>query len=256
MPTFPNHPAKHDGSPLVTPERFLTDLLGDPERVVPEAIIMGYNPRLPTLLEERGFHRHTGYRTTWRALWRHPEIPVGVVEGFGVGAPAAAIVLEEVATLGARRVVSLGMAGALSHEVDFGDVVLCTRAIRDEGVSHHYRPAARFAYPSATLTQRLRATLATQPLPFVDGPTWTLDAIYRETLEEATAYRDEGVVTVDMEAAALFVVAESRGVDAAAIFSVSDHLLAGPEWSLAPDRGVLAGGLARLVDTALRALSD
>jgi purine-nucleoside phosphorylase len=84
--------------------------------------------------------------------------------------------------------------------------------------------------------------------------TWTLDAIYRETLEEALAYREEGVVTVEMEAAALFTIAEVRGVEIASLFTVSDHLLAASEWSSAPNKQLLTDGLARILDVSLEVL--
>jgi uridine phosphorylase len=180
---------------------------------------------------------------------------VGVVEGFGFGAPGAAIVIEELATLGVRRFINLGLAGALPNEIGFGDVVLCTGAIRDEGVSHHYVPAARYAYPHAGLTDELRQALLSGGVPFSEGLTWTLDAVYRETVEEALAYREEGVATVEMEAAALFTIAQVRGVEIASIFTVSDHLLAATEWRPAHDKEVLTKGLARILDVSLEVLS-
>jgi len=180
---------------------------------------------------------------------------VGVVEGFGIGAPGAAIVIEELATLGVRRFINVGLAGALPAEVGFGDVVLCAGAIRDEGVSHHYLPSARYAYPSVDLTNELRRALVVGNVPFSEGLTWTLDAVYRETVEEARAFRDEGVVTVEMEAAALFAIAQVRGVEVAAIFTVSDHLLAASEWRPAHDKGALTKGLALILDVSLKVLS-
>jgi purine-nucleoside phosphorylase len=86
------------------------------------------------------------------------------------------------------------------------------------------------------------------------GPSWTIDAIFRETIAEATAYRDEGILTVEMEAAALFAVGEVLGVEVAAIFTISDHLLAHDEWRLAPGRKRNEGGLGRLVDAAIEVL--
>jgi uridine phosphorylase len=180
---------------------------------------------------------------------------VGVVEGFGFGAPNAAIVIEELTALGVRRFINVGLAGALPTEVDFGDVVLCTGAIRDEGVSHHYVPAARYAYPSTGLTDELRQALLRKGDPFTEGMTWTLDAVYRETVEEALSYREEGVVTVEMEAAALFTIAEVLGVEIASLFTVSDHLLAESEWRPAPNKQLLTDGLARILDVALEVLS-
>jgi uridine phosphorylase len=243
---------------LIRPEVVVARLLGDPERVVPECVILGYSTRLRPLLLERGFTLVSGYSAPWQSVWLQegPDASkVGVVEGFGFGAPGAAIVLEELATLGVRRFITLGFAGALPSDVDFGDVVLCTGAIRDEGVSHHYAPPARWAFPGVSLTQEVRATLTSAGVPFVEGPTWTVDAIYRETVEEAQLYRDEGVITVEMEAAALFTIAAIRDVEIAGLFTVSDHLLGSPEWRAAPDKAVLAAGLTHILDVALRVLS-
>lgn len=255
--TFPNQPTKHQGTPLIRPEVVVRGLLRNPNVIVPECVIMGYSTRLHAVLSARGFKNVPGYSAPWRSMWLQEGVAttrVGVVEGFGIGAPGAAIVLEELATLGVRRFISLGLAGALPNEVGFGDVVLCTSAIRDEGVSHHYVPAARYAHPSAVLTDELRQALLTEGMPFTEGLTWTLDAVYRETVEEALAYREEGVVTVEMEAAALFTVAEVRGVEIASIFTVSDHLLAASEWSAAHDKQVLTDGLARILDVSLKVL--
>ncbi len=257
-PTFPVSPDKHEGTALLRPEQVLARQLADPGLVVPDGVVLGYSPRLASLLDERGFERVAGYGPLWRTMWLRPgERParVGVVEGFGVGAPVAALVLEELAALGVRRVISVGIAGALPVEVGFADVVLCTGALRDEGTSHHYRAAERYAHPCAGLTDALRRELAAGAT-FFEGPSWTVDALYRETLEKARAYRDEGVVTVEMEAAALFVVAEHCGVEAAAAFTVSDHLLAHDTWRAAPDTREVAAGLARILDAALSALGD
>jgi purine-nucleoside phosphorylase len=100
----------------------------------------------------------------------------------------------------------------------------------------------------------LRQALLSQGDSFTEGMTWTIDSVYRETVEEALAYREEGVVTVEMEAAALFTIAEVRGVEIASLFTVSDHLLAESEWLPAPDKQLLTDGLARILDVSLKVL--
>jgi uridine phosphorylase len=257
-PTFPNRPDKHQGTPLIRPESVVRNLLDNADVIIPECVIIGYSSRLHPLLEARGFQNVRGYSAPWHSMWLQEQsgaARVGVVEGFGFGAPGAAIVIEELTALGVRRFVNVGLAGALPNDVDFGDVVLCTAAIRDEGVSHHYVPATRYAYPSAGLTDELRQAMLRKGDPFTEGMTWTLDAVYRETVEEALAYREEGVVTVEMEAAALFTIAEVRSVEIASLFTISDHLLADSEWRPAPDKQLLTDGLARILDVALRVLS-
>ena len=149
---------------------------------------------------------------------------VGVYGGFGIGAPVAALQLEDLVAFGVRRVVSIGTAGSLQHDLAVGDLVVCERAIRDEGTSHHYLPAEAPARPSAALTARLSGTLDAQGRAHRLGATWTIDAPYRETIAEVLRYQAQGVLTVEMEAAALFAVAACRHVDLAAAFSISDTL--------------------------------
>lgn len=255
-PSFPQHPGKHDYVSLLRPEVVIARYLDDDTLVRPSAIIIGYSGTLVALLEARGFVRHAGYPAPWHAMWlRDGDDRLGVVEGFGFGAPGAAIVFEELVTLGATNFVNLGYAGALAHDVSFGDLVLCTKALRDEGVSHHYAAPARFANASSTLRAALASTLRRHDHAFVEGANWTIDALYRETREEAQAYRDEGVLTVDMEAAALFVIAQSYGVDVAALFVISDHLLEAETWKMTHDWTRVHEGLAVALDVAIETLT-
>ena len=72
-------------------------------------------------------------------------------------------------------------------------------------------------------------------------------------MEEIRHYRDLGVLTVEMEAAALAAVAEVRGVDFAAAFTMSDSL-AGDSWSPHFADPVVDSGLALLLQAAVLAL--
>lgn len=131
---------------------------------------------------------------------------IGIVGGFGIGAPVAAVVVEELIALGTTEFINIGTAGGLQKHQQIGDIVVCSRAIRDEGVSHHYLAPAPYALPSPDLTERLKQTLTNATLPYAEGPTWTIDTPYRETVEEARHYQAEGVLAVEMEAAAVFAV--------------------------------------------------
>src|SRR5262245_15320398 len=178
---------------------------------------------------------------------------VGVIGGFGVGAPAATIVMEMMGALGVRRFVGVGTAGALQPDLDTGAVLVCDRAVRDEGVSHHYLPPARWAHPSAGLTQSLGAELEAQGCRPITGAAWTVDAPFRETVAEAQHYAEEGVAVVEMEASALFTVAECRGYEVASTFTVSDSL-AGGEWSPQFNDPRVAASLVRMVHGAVATL--
>ena len=180
---------------------------------------------------------------------------VAVIGGFGIGAPAAAIVVEHLIAFGVREVVNIGTAGALQRALRIGDIVVCTSAIRDEGLSHHYLPSAPYAHPSAALTTRLQDALTAAGRSWTAGPSWTIDAAYRETVAEARHYQREGVLTVEMEAAAIFAVAEYRQVAAAAAFVISDSL-ADQVWDPKFSAPSVQHGLVHLYGAAVDALAD
>ena len=203
---------------------FLREIGKHPTFEVPEAVILCYQASLLDHVREH----HPG--PSGDGYLAHMLLPedaggrVGVYGGFGVGAPVAAVRLEDLIAFGVRRVVSIGTAGSLQPDLGIGDLVVCEGAIRDEGTSHHYLPADEDARASVPLTGRLSAALDAHGRAHRSGTTWTTDAPYRETKAEVRHYQAEGVLTVEMEAAALFAVAACRGIDLAAAFSVSDTL--------------------------------
>lgn len=130
----------------------------------------------------------------------------------GVGAPFAAAVLEELIALGCRKFIACGGAGVLNRGLAVGHVVVPTSAVRDEGTSYHYLPASRDVAASPEAVAAIEAVLQADNVPYVTGKTWTTDAIYRETPAKIASRRDEGCITVEMEASAFFAVAQFRGV--------------------------------------------
>jgi len=147
----------------------------------------------------------------------------------GVGAPLAGALLEEVIAMGCRAFVVCGGAGALRPEVTLGHVVVVESALRDEGTSHHYLAPSRYVTADPVATAILKDTLAQHDVPFITGRTWTTDAPYRETPGKIAARRQEGCVTVEMEAAALAAVASFRGVPLAQVLYGGDDL-SGQTW--------------------------
>ena len=135
------------------------------------------------------------------------------------------MLLEILIEFGVKRFINVGIAGGLQKTSHIGDVVVCTSAIRDEGVSYHYLedPSAP-ALPSENLTAALKQTLEHDGICYTEGPTWTTDAFFRETVGEIQHYQHEGVITVEMEAAALFAISSMRGVEMASGFVISDSV--------------------------------
>ncbi len=147
----------------------------------------------------------------------------------GVGAALSAALLEEVIAFGCRTFVVVGGAGVLQKDVAVGNLMLVSAALRDEGVSYHYLPPARWVEADAQVVQRLAEVLSRRKLPFCTVKTWTTDAPYRETPAMIAARRAEGCVTVEMEASGLLAVAQFRKVKLGQILYAGDDL-SGEEW--------------------------
>jgi len=181
------------------------------------------------------------------------EGAVGVLGGFGMGGPTTAVMMEELIAGGVETFLSIGYAGCLRAEIEMGEFIVCERAIRDDGTSHHYVEPETYATPTEDFVAAIRGQLQEGGEPFHVGPSWTTDAIYRETTAEIERYASDGVLTVEMEAATVFTVADHRGVDAAAMFVVSDYLGLS-EWE--PKFDSAAADLAALCDRSLTILSE
>ncbi len=259
MPTasYPNFAGKHAGQALFTAADFLA-YLRQAGAVDDEAA-----PGGAVLCYQRSLYDHV-LRADGLPPPRRRDLPlplplpstggkVGLLGQFGIGAPAAAAVLEQLAALGTSAVVSVGTAGSLQRDLQPGDLVLCEAAVRDEGVSHHYLPPGRLATAPAEMTAALGAALRESGLAFRPGVSWTIDAPYRETVEEARHYQAEGVLCVEMEAAALFAVAEARGLRLASAFVISDSL-ADQVWSPRFHDPAVRAGLIGLYLAAVAAL--
>lgn len=142
----------------------------------------------------------------------------------GVGAPLAAGLLEEVIALGCDTFVVCGGAGVLGESLEVGYLLVPTHAIRDEGTSYHYLPPGREVSATPEVVAAIEAAFTKHQIAYRLTKTWTTDAFYRETREKVQLRRSEGCLTVEMEAAALFAVAQYRKVRIGQILYSGDYL--------------------------------
>jgi uridine phosphorylase len=149
-----------------------------------------------------------------------------VAGNFGVGAPAAVVLLEDLAALGVRRFIALGLAGGLQSDLQVGSLVICERAVRDEGTSRHYGASEDCVPASPEIVALLKTTFDRKRLLYRTGSTWTTDAPYRELAGVVRQHRQAGVLTVEMEAAGLFAAGKFLGVQVGAAFVIGDTLSA------------------------------
>lgn len=136
------------------------------------------------------------------------EIRVGVV-GNAVGAPFAVLVAEELFASGCKLVVSVTSSGQLDHGLKLPATILVDRALRGEGTSYAYLPAAAYAAGDPELLDAVAASLSSFAIEAVRGGTWTTDAPFRETASAIAAAAAEGLKAIEMEIAGLYAYARA-----------------------------------------------
>ncbi|MGO8874845.1 MAG: nucleoside phosphorylase [Acidimicrobiales bacterium] len=147
----------------------------------------------------------------------------------GLGAPLSVAFLEEAIEGGCRTIVACGGCGALAADLALGHVVVVSSALRDEGTSFHYLAPSRTVEADPAVVARLEAFLEDRGVPHATGMTWTTDAFYRETRAKVARRRQEGCITVEMEASALIAVARFRAIRFGQLLYAGDSL-AGEDW--------------------------
>jgi len=177
------------------------------------------------------------------------------VAGPAIGSPMAALSMEKLIALGAKRIVLFGWCGALADTLRVGDVVLPSEARSGEGTSRYY-PLQGVAAPSMKLRSHLERAYSEANLKVVGGCVWSTDAVYREErqmLQEL--HEQQGVSAVDMEFSALCAVALFRNIDFAAVLIVSDELW-GKTWRPGFSSEKFLTMKARALDVLLDVLVD
>ena len=255
MLTLPDH---SDGD---TPILTAADMLAyrwrtgrAPKIPPPPAVLICYQrDPIAALLKRQRAARVSGFFGELHVL-KTPDHPIGILHPVGPGAPIIAAALEELIAFGVRRFISIGLAGGLQPDLQSAAIVICDRALRDEGASYHYLPPARSVDADPALVQQISAVFSTRGLAHSIGASWTTDAPYRETRRAAAAYRAEGVKTVEMEAAALFAVGQCLKAATAAVFVIGDRL-ADLTWQPPREQRLVSQKFGALAEAIIDALS-
>jgi uridine phosphorylase len=162
------------------------------------------------------------YHTKLYAFTRE-GIEYGIVP-YAVGASFAVLVAEELFASGCRLLISMTSAGQILSAGKPPYFVLIERALRDEGTSYHYLSPATYSTISAALLDRLDGLMEDTAVRVLRGATWTTDAPFRETAEAIDFARAEGILGVEMEAAALYAFAEAKAKEVVCFAHITNQM--------------------------------
>jgi DeoD family purine-nucleoside phosphorylase len=183
-------------------------LPGDPHRALAVAQHLLDGPKM--FNHSRGLWGYTGMAADGEPL---------TIQATGMGGPSAAIVVEELIALGARRLVRIGTCGALAGGLALGDLVAAESVLPADGASAALGANGSLAADPGLLDRLVAA--GARPVMVV-----TSDLFYDPREGQVGEWVERGAVAVEMEAAAILLVAARRGVKAACVLGVSD--LVGP----------------------------
>jgi uridine phosphorylase len=151
---------------------------------------------------------------TWACY--HTQLDTFVYEGMSygiigrvVGAPFAVLVAEELFASGCRLLISITSAGQILPLGQPPYVILIDKALRDEGTSYHYVPPAPYSHLHPALREIVCRDWDHRQVPLHVGASWTTDAPFRETAAMIAVCRAQGILAVEMEAAALYALAQA-----------------------------------------------
>jgi DeoD family purine-nucleoside phosphorylase len=185
-------------------------LPGDPGRALLLAQALLDEPKM--FNHHRGLWGYTGEARDGRLL---------TIQSTGMGGPSAAIVIAELADLGARTLLRVGTCGALDASLELGELLVATEALSADGTSRALGAGDRVAADAQLLERLLHAAGPDGP----HGPVVSSDLFYDSPEGAEERWHAQGALAVEMEAATLFTLAARRGVRAGCALIVSDTVL-------------------------------
>ncbi len=184
-------------------------LPGDPSRV---GRIASFFDEAKKVSEYRGFITYTGHIGG-----------IGVSAcSTGIGCPSTAIVVEELTRIGAKTLIRVGTTGAYQPEIEVGDLVIATGAMRSEGTSMAYMPIEYPAVPDFSVTSALLAASKGSNMRVHSGIIRSSDAFYADG--DSSKLLEGNVLSVEMESSTLFTLASVKRVRAGTILAVDGNL--------------------------------
>ena len=143
---------------------------------------------------------------------------------FGMGSSVAATVMDLLTAISPKAVIFLGKCGSLKKRVNVGDLILPIAAIRGEGTSNDYMPAAVPALPAFAMQKAISTTIRDYSRDYWTGTcyttnrrVWEHDKVFKKYLKDLRA------MAVDMETATIFITGFANKIPTGALLLVSDQ---------------------------------
>ena len=213
-------------TPIIKPSDFLAKTLPS------KCVITFFRKELNQFVEEKNLpvigYLHSEVLDIAIYAYTTPTKSICITMPFST-APGAAGTIEELHAMGCNEFIICGGAGSIKKDSKVGEIIVPIAAVRDEGTSYHYLEPSREVECHKATADFVISGLEKLGIPYTVGKTWTTDAMYRETPEMIELRRNEGCITVEMEAAAFFAVSKYYDIPLAQLLYVGDDV-SGEKW--------------------------
>ena len=202
-----------------------------PGEVSSVALLPGDPFRVPMIAEFLTEVKDIAHRREHRTVTGYYKGRLITATSTGMGCPSTAIAVEELARVGVTSFIRVGSSGALQAGIKPGDLVVSEGTLRNDGTTAAYVHPGFPAVPDLEIAGTLRRiaeqSMAGTGTAVYSGLNASDDAFYAETPEWIGQLNSMGILNVEMESSAMYVVARLRGLRAGMICSTSSNLVDG-----------------------------
>lgn len=235
---------------------YLSILEVNAEQLPKLAIVCGDPRRAKKIADKLENAKELAYAREYRTfVGSYKGVELAVVS-HGVGCPGAAVCFEELIKGGVHTLIRVGTAGSYSAEHPAGSLIVSTGAIRTDGLTKQLVPDGFPAIGDSEVIQALYQAAQAQGGIVKKGLTVTLDVFFNGVVEfPHQQYKAAGALAVEMEIAALYVIAALRGVRAGAIVALDGYADADLAADYDPHTTAVSDAVEREIQAALEAIA-
>ena len=219
-----------------------------PHEVPKTVLIVFQKVALQYLLSQ---HNHHFGKSFLSKVAFFDKLPVAVVGGFGVGAPALAVKIEELIALGVKRFVTIGTGAILTSDVPLQTLALGEKVFGVDGISKYYSNMEKGLVLDEGFKQRFISYAKKEGLYPRPVTVMSTDLFFGIAKQDENKFQREKADLLDMETAAFYAICKKREVLGLSLY-VTANSLSADDWIIGFDAQETIAGLKKAVDFAFR----
>ncbi|QZA89202.1 nucleoside phosphorylase [Salinarchaeum sp. IM2453] len=211
-----------------------------PENVADRVLLPGNPERVEIIADQWDQYQEVANHREYRTLTGvHNGTDISVTS-TGIGCPSTAIAVEELARVGVDSMIRVGSCGAVQSDIEPGDLVITTAAMRQEGTSKEYVPEEYPASADDRVVNALVTAAERLGYDYHTGVTLSTDSFYagqgrpgyngyQATDPEAFIDRlqQQNIANIEMEASTICTLGNIYGLQAGAVCTVYANRITG-----------------------------